>query len=380
MLLLLLIAAPVSAASASTNTPASYIEITSYDISPEVFMKGDIGTVTVKIMNTGTESVEIKRAALFSNELETLNEEAYSTVGTIGPGTEREFTFTIRAACPDGIYYPRFYLSFAAGGSMSQPIPVKVESTPLEISIIDVPDEFQENVRDQVTLLVGNPRENVANGVVVKPGSSSATFYKNSQFVGELQSDSSEEVSFDVVPSGSGEIIFTVDYRNGMNLHTATQTLSYDIGESKKNAEMYINNVEVSSGSGIYTVDGDVTNAGLKTAKSVIITTDSPAVPADPNRLYVVGELEPDDFSSFEITFTASGVTDAPLLVIYKDEDGNSYQERFSVSLGSYQTGVQTGTDSGDGGFPLLLTVLIVVIAACVGGAIYYSWKRQEGI
>lgn len=380
LLMLLIFSTAASAASTSTNTAASYIEIESYDISPSVFMKGDTGTITITIKNIGTESVEITSASLFSKELTLINEESYSSVGTIGPGTSRDFTFTIKTNVADGIYYPRFYLNFGGGGSMGQPIPVKVESTPLEVSIIGIPDEFEKDVKESVTLLIGNPRENTANGVVVKPSGNAATFTKNSHFIGELQPDASQQVEFEVIPSGSGEVIFSVEYRNGINSHTTEQVLRYDLGESKKSAEMVINNIEV-SGSGDYTVTGDVTNAGLKNAKSVIITTSEPAVPTDPNRLYVVGELEPDDFSSFEITFTATGTEEVPLLIMYKDEDGNDYEEKAMVSLGSgyAQTSDRTSTSATNdgGGFPTGLVILVIIIAAGVGGAILYSWKKQ---
>lgn len=379
--LAMLLSTAASAASTSTNVAASYIEVSSYEVSPSVFMKGDIGTIKVIIKNTGTSSVEIRSSTLFSKDFKLINEESYTTVGTVGPGTSRDFTFTIKADSPDGIYYPRFYIDFAEGGSLSHLIPVKVESTPLEISIIDIPDEFQKDVKESVSVLVGNPRENVANGVVVKPVSDSASFIQNSHFIGELQPDGSQQVDFDVIPSRSGDIVFKVEYRNGLNLHTTEQLLPYTLGEGKKDAEMVVNNVEV-SGSGFYTVTGDVTNAGLKNAKSVIVTSSEPAVPSDPNRLYVVGELEPDDFSSFEVTFTAEDAEEVPLLILYKDNDGNSYEESVQVSLGgSYtQSSGRSSQETADDGFPIGLAALVIIAAVGVGGAILYSWKKQGKI
>lgn len=378
-LVMMIFAATVSAASTSTNPAASYIEISSYEVSPSVFMKGDTGTIKVTIKNIGESAVEIQSATLFTKDFTLINEDSYSSVGTIGPGTSRDFTYTIKAGLSEGIYYPRFYVNFIGGGSMSHLIPVKVDDTPLEISITDIPDEFGKDVRDQVTLVVGNPRENTVNGVVVKPESLTASFIQNSNFIGELQPDGSQQVVFDVVPSESGEIVFKVDYRNGLNHHTTEKTLSYTIGEGKKDARLVINNVEV-SGAGSYVVTGDVTNAGLKTAKSVLVTSTDPAVPSDPNRLYVVGELEPDDFSSFEVTFSAED-GEIPLLIIYKDDDGNDYEEKVYVSLGEgYTSSGQAAGDSGSDGFPAGLIALIIIIAAVVGGIILYSWKKQENI
>lgn len=378
--LAMLLSVAASAASTSTNPAASYIEISSYEVSPSVFMKGDTGTVKVVLKNIGESSVEIQSATIFTKDFSLINEYSYSSVGTIGPGTTRGFTFTIRADSSEGIYYPRFYINFAGGGSMSHLIPVKVDNTPLEISITEIPDEFGKDVSDQVTLVIGNPRENAVNGVVVRPESNTASFTQNSNFIGELQPDKSQEAVFEVIPSESGELVFNVDYRNGLNHHITEKKIPYTIGEGKKDAKLVINNIEV-SGTGSYVVRGDVTNAGLKNAKSVIITASDPAVPSDPNRLYVVGELEPDDFSSFEVTFSAEG-GEIPLSIMYKDDDGNNYKEKVYVSLdkGNPDSENQAAGNSGSEGFSTGLIAVIIIIAAGVGGVIYYSWKKQEKI
>lgn len=378
--LAMLLSVAASAASTSTNPAASYIEISSYEVSPSVFMKGDTGTVKVVLKNIGESSVEIQSATIFTKDFSLINEYSYSSVGTIGPGTTRDFTFTIRADSSEGIYYPRFYINFAGGGSMSHLIPVKVDNTPLEISITEIPDEFGKDVSDQVTLVIGNPRENAVNGVVVRPESNTASFTQNSNFIGELQPDKSQEAVFEVIPSESGELVFNVDYRNGLNHHITEKKIPYTIGEGKKDAKLVINNIEV-SGTGSYVVRGDVTNAGLKNAKSVIITASDPAVPSDPNRLYVVGELEPDDFSSFEVTFSAEG-GEIPLSIMYKDDDGNNYKEKVYVSLdkGNPDSENQAAGNSGSEGFSTGLIAVIIIIAAGVGGVIYYSWKKQEKI
>lgn len=378
--LAMLLSVAASAASTSTNPAASYIEISSYEVSPSVFMKGDTGTVKVVLKNIGESSVEIQSATIFTKDFSLINEYSYSSVGTIGPGTTRDFTFTIRADSSEGIYYPRFYINFAGGGSMSHLIPVKVDNTPLEISITEIPDEFGKDVSDQVTLVIGNPRENAVNGVVVRPESNTASFTQNSNFIGELQPDKSQETVFEVIPSESGELVFNVDYRNGLNHHITEKKIPYTIGEGKKDAKLVINNIEV-SGTGSYVVRGDVTNAGLKNAKSVIITASDPAVPSDPNRLYVVGELEPDDFSSFEVTFSAEG-GEIPLSIMYKDDDGNNYKEKVYVSLdkGNPDSENQAAGNSGSEGFSTGLIAVIIIIAAGVGGVIYYSWKKQEKI
>jgi hypothetical protein len=146
-------------------------------------------------------------------------------------------------------------------------------------------------------------------------------------------------------------------------------------------------------------VKGDVTNAGLSDAKSVVATMGSPAQPVDPNKIYVIGALEPDDFSSFELTFTAPGATSVPLLIQYKDDDGKSYETTVAISLragaaagspesssGQGQTFQRTGGSRGSApgmmgfgsglrNFPL--TQIIIIIIA--GAALAVAWTKVIG-
>ena len=104
----------------------------------------------------------------------------------------------------------------------------------------------------------------------------------------------------------------------------------------KKQANPVISNVQVTTEAGVYHVTGDVNNAGLETANTVMVTSLAPAVPQDPYKTYVVGALKPDDFGSFEVTFTAgSGNTSIPIELSYKDTDGNIYRSVQDVKISS---------------------------------------------
>ena len=149
--------------------------------------------------------------------------------------------------------------------------------------------------------------------------------------MGDLAKDESAEVVFAITPREEGDLTFTVDYRNGVNEHSTTATIPITFGTDKTAAELVVNEVEVTSGS-TATVSGDVTNAGLEEAYSVMVTVGDPATPTNPNPVAVLGALEPDDFSGFEVTYTMQGAGSVPVLVSYKDEDGNIYEETFYVS------------------------------------------------
>lgn len=354
------------------NAAAAQVTVTDVQIDPVVFMQGDTGTIMVEITNNGVESVAISRATLLGGGVALINEGSYDSVGSIGAGNKLKFTFTIRTDGPDGIYYPKFYLDFRNAGSLRYLVPVKVENTELQVSVIDRPETFSEGKKETIQLLIGNPRENGVSGVTITPVGDAIEVTQSSYFLGNLAPDASANVSFDITPLESTNLTFHVTYRNGINTHVIDRILPVVIGEAKKVADPVLNNIELIPEAGYYRVTGDVTNAGLETAKSVVITSGSPAEPVDPFRVYVVGSLDPDDFSSFEVTFrAASGVEEAPILIQYKDEDGNSFEQAFLVELAG-----GTVPEDESGWSPLLIAGIIVITIVIAGIAVY-TWKRK---
>lgn len=328
----ILLVALAGIAAADSESAAAQVAVTDVSIDPGVLMRGDTGTVTVEITNNGQESVAISRAMLYSSDLSVQNDQAYASVGAIGAGNTMKFTFTVRADCADAITYPRFYLDFRDAGSLQYSVPVKVESSDIVVSILDAPDSFSAGNKEQIKLTVGNPRDATVTGVVVTAAGEGIETTQSSVFVGDLAPGASAEVTFKLIPSQETDITFTAAYRNGINSHASAITLPVVFGDDKLDAELVLNSIEVEGGS-TYTLSADVTNAGLSDAYSIVVTVGDPADPCDPNPVYVIGALEPDDFSSFEVTFTARGASSVPVLVEYKDADGNMYEETFTVSL-----------------------------------------------
>ncbi|MBN2735261.1 MAG: hypothetical protein JXQ82_10475 [Methanomicrobiaceae archaeon] len=385
ILLIVLISAVHVVSAEDTGDAYSYVAITSTSSDPQVFMHGDTGTITINVKNTGTESVSINRAALYTKDLKVLNDEAYDTVGYIGAGNEMQFTFTVKADSPDGIYYPRFYLDFTGSNSLSYSLPVKIESTGLVIAVTDSPDYYQEENTDRIILSIGNPRENSVSGVTVTVKGDGISSRQTSHFIGSLSSDASSAVSFDVTPEYETDMTFAVTYNNGMNTHTSEITIPAVFGEDKMSANPVLNNVEI-SGSGSYmTLSGDISNAGIDEAKSIVVTVGSPAVAVDPYKSYVIGSLEADDFSSFDVTFTSTS-DEVPVIISYKDEDGNNYEKKVSVSTNSGSSGI-SGAPSGGGrgGMPGMgnmgsgmssIPVFEIFIVIISGIVLVFAWRK----
>ena len=149
-----------------------------------------------------------------------------------------------------------------------------------------------------------------------------------------------------------------------------------NVTDSKKRAELILTGIEVEPmpGMNAYKITGDINNAGLKEAKSVVMKVgDAEGIEAmNPYKAYFVGLLSPDDFSSFELDVkVGENETQVPLVIEYKDEDGNKFSKTEYISIERRQ-----GTTSS-GELPVSMIVVLVVIAIMVIGLIAYSWKKR---
>jgi hypothetical protein len=122
------------------------------------------------------------------------------------------------------------------------------------------------------------------------------------------------------------------------------------LGDNKKAAIPIVNNVELTSAGASYTLKGDINNAGLTDAKSMVVSVGSPAKAVEPYAQYAIGSLAADDFSSFEITFTANDLSLVPLVISWKDKDGNSFSITKNLNLRTNAGSGNTGTVSGSSG------------------------------
>ncbi|MDD4567237.1 MAG: hypothetical protein PHU37_04985 [Methanoculleus chikugoensis] len=349
------------------------VTVTSVAVEPEILMPGDTGFVTVAVQNTGSSTLPLGGARLYEDGVVPTSE-PYPSVGALGAGLNRTFTFAVRADASNGTYYPRFSLDLRENGTLTHPVPVRVDGTPLGVSVFERPETFSGSRTAGITVLVANPRSNAASGVQVVPEGADFSVTPGSAFIGTLKPDASGTVAFNLTPAAETNVTFRVVWRNGINTHTADLVLPVTFGEDKKQADPVITNVEVVMEGDIYRATGDVMNAGLEPARSVVISPGAPATPTDPYRVYVVGTLDPDDISAFEVTFRAgAGVEEIPLVVEYRDDDGNPYTATRPISLEN-----RTAEETADAGLPApaVAAVALLVIAAGLA-ALWYVRRRR---
>ena len=350
-----------TSAAASTSTGSgSQVAIESTTVNPGSFFTGDTGTLTVKVANRGTTAVRIEQASVASNEFDFLNADTYTAVGMLESGSTRDLTFSLMAEAGNGVYYPEVQIDLGDAGSIRYAVPIRIDNTPIQAYLANAPDSYMKGQANDMTVAVFNPRQNTENGVTVTAAGQNLTVSDTTGFVGALAADQSRNISFQVTPQDSTTLTLTISYRNGLTDHSTVLTVPMTVGDRSTAADPVVSGVEVASSGGTYTLTGDVTNAGIDDARVVVVTVGSPATPADPNRLYVVGSLAADDFASFELTFTAPGARTVPLLVQYKDDDGNAFEKTVEVTLQSGSAGAvdasagaaAAGSSSAVGGPP----------------------------
>jgi hypothetical protein len=364
-ILLLLLAAPALALDVGPQ-----VTVSSYQIDPPVLMKGDTGVVTVNVLNSGSESVYINSARLSGTEVSTV-QSPDQTQGGIAPGSSMTYVYKVRSEASDGVYYLRFILDFREGGGYSFSIPVEVESSALRLSIMETPDPIIQGVKGEYRVMVGNPRPNAVNAVTVAPEGDGFLVTPSGVFLGTLGPDGSSIVSFNVTPLRQTFIRFRASFRNGINPHTTTLTIPLSTVENRFAAEPVLTNIHVATDQGAIHISGDVTNVGLETARSVTITTQGEVTPVDPYKVFVVGSLEPDDISSFDVTFRSkASVAEVPLLVTYKDMAGNIITATSNVEISSQALSDQASEPSR---FSNLLVWMFVILIAAV---FIYFWRR----
>ena len=351
-----------------------YVSSATYD--PEVFFSGDTGTLTIAVTNGNTDKGVAVNHAQISGDAIKSTSQPYDSSSNLGPGQTQSFPFSITANGLDGIYYPTFSLSFRDADSLYYRAKVKIDNTPIIVTILDRPDTFSQGKKKTIYAQVANPRGNKVKNVKLDISGTGISATPSEVFVGDMNPGAKIPVNFSVTADQPTVLHLTLNYDNGDNPHSVTTDLPIPFGVDKKQANPVISNVEVKSDAGIYHITGDVNNAGLETANTVMVTTLSPAVPQDPYKTYVVGALKPDDFGSFEVTFSATGADTIPLQLSFKDADGNVYNSLQDVKISSSISG---GSASKNGDLPIYpILAVIVILALFIGGWIIYLKKIKK--
>lgn len=349
----------------------SNVYVSNVTYYPGAFFSGDSGTVTYQVTNGNTNTSMVVNHAVFMNPAFQLTSGTYDASSNLGPSQTRPFTFSLATNASDGNYYPTFSLSFQDGETMHYQGLVKVDNRPLVMTIQDQPDAYTLGKKNTISVQIANPRSDDVHNVLFSVTGSDATLTPSQTYIGDLPSGTMTLANFTVTPNSPTALDLVVDYDNGDNTHNIESTLPIQFTTDKQQADPVMSNIVITVNGTVYTVNGDLTNAGLSNANGVTVTALSPAVPEDPYQNYVIGTLKPDDFGSFELTFSVpEGVKSVPLQQSFKDSDGNVLTSSQDIDLTTAEQ-----TPQGNAG-PGMTPVLVIAILA-IGAGGYYLYTRK---
>ncbi|AKB38289.1 putative carboxyl-terminal-processing protease, deltaproteobacterial [Methanosarcina siciliae C2J] len=219
------------------------VELAEIVYSPEVFMPGDRGTVTVTLKNTATTpTVTIDGSDYDTNAriqaavLRPLSEEVivldapYEEMGLLGPGDSIKLTFNVMVSedANEGTHN----LELAIEGNSfdynsRKNIPLEVDSSNVKV----IPSKPLKLVNGEATLEldVANTHPNELNSVSIKPEAEDVNFYPAEYFIGPMDADELFTIEFDAIADPASENIggdsepinlsLSASYSNGINKH-----------------------------------------------------------------------------------------------------------------------------------------------------------------
>ena len=363
----------VGAGSAAVTDPSCDVSLS---LTPSTLMPGETGQLVVTLQNTGGTPLTIYKVAITDSwDVVSVTHPALKTLGSIGVGKSMTLTFPITANDVEGTFYPSLSIELSnniQNTFIKYPFAVTVDSKSVSLSVTERPEVFEPDTTQIVGLSIGNLRANQIDSVVVTASGEGVSCEEGMVFAGAIAPGASSDVFLTVITSEKTESInLDVSYKNGANWHTDTLTIPVEGGELKTGAELFVNNIEITSGASYTTITGDVNNAGLQTAKGLVVSLNG-AEPLQPYPVFVVGSLDADGLSEFELTFTNPESDSLDLIFTYKDDNGNTYVQEETVSISA----VQSAGSAVSGGNPVAAGIAVVLLILIVGGAVFLIWKK----
>jgi len=376
--------------------------IDNYSLYPEVFMPGDSGILTIKLTNaeasntvqtttsspssstvkTDTVGATIAKIWIISatdgnNDIKAI--QSYENVGTLAPASSIDINFKIIAEenITEGLYFPIARVNVETYDDVRFPIPVKVSNATVDLLLTDVPTRISKSGSTLVTVTAVNSRENSVDGVTIIPDSNDGLeFTPNSVFVGTLEADASSEASFSIKPEDVGDynISFTVQFKNGDNVHTEEMSYSISVVENLDVAPV-LTSIPSRIEEGKSTrVSLEVYNAKTQSITGVIVTpiTEAKVSPSQ----YFIGSMDPDDVFSASFDVSSENLEYGNYSLGFKvsfKQDNEYYETPIVTSIISI---IPQTHGTSQGSLLLVLGAVVIAILLILIFGFYYNKRR----
>ncbi len=375
--------------------------ITGYEITPDVLMPGDIGSVTVTVTNTAQQATMTRSASsgdepggetrsltvpvnafIESVSMKTKDFEVlsgwYEDVGDIGPGQSIPLTFLIRAPPAEGIYFPEIWIRIRDSGSVKYPLPVNVNTayklakSPSLTVTRDIPVHIAPGESFNISLNLKNEGRTRAHEVTIQvetPNRSFSSLTPERIFLGDISMDDHKQVTLSFmtdrdIPIGIRQIPVRIRYlsADGSPVNDVAHIGVLVRGKGEVGiAKFQTEPVLIPAGDQV-TFLFRVENTGTDDAKSVRVTLD---IPFEGMKDAFIGTIEPHTDAPAVFSLKAAGEGDIPFetVITYQDE------------YGTHSVTVPLMVTVGDGNGSWIMVLMILIIAAGLG---VYLVKRRH--
>jgi len=245
--------------------PVPALTVTGYELSPEVFLPGDVGILKVSLKNTQEEPIEksveleepgeksktvvetettftmdafISEAYIVERDFKVFNR--HTSVGFVGPGDEIELAFKIKAPQSPGIYMLKFVADVEdAHGNICKGIRYYIPVT-VSHSLRIYPHNVSEG---GVELAVVNEGSGGVQAVFVEVSRGNGVEIDECSkiaYIGDMDAGEMKTASFKIneKEGGNGEVCFVARFKNGINEHRTGEVCVNVRSESRgENAE-----------------------------------------------------------------------------------------------------------------------------------------------
>ena len=218
------------------------VELAEIITSPEAFMPGDRGTITVTLRNTASNptvnidgkdydtNARIQAAILrpLSDGIR-VQDAPYYEMGLLGPGDSIKLTFNVEVEeeARDGVHNLELMIEGNSFDYNSRKnIPLEVDSS--NVKVITSKPLTMVDGKATIEFDVANTHPNELNSVSIKPEAAGIRFYPAEYFIGPMDPDELFTIKFDAVRDNSSKaekkdeainMSVSANYNNGINRH-----------------------------------------------------------------------------------------------------------------------------------------------------------------
>jgi hypothetical protein len=375
--------------------------ITDYDLSPSIFLPGDIGILTLTITNTeSTNTVTLTSTSSSSTTVKTdtigatisniwiepafdhdkrvratLN---YEDVGDLAPGASVDISFKIiiDENMSEGVYFPIANVDVENYEDIKYPIEVKVSNDSVELVPTGIPSKISKSGATDVFFSVVNTRENTIKNIQIIPTISDGIDIIPEKIVLEsLDVGSSQPVHFSLIPNeiGNKEITFETFFKNGENEHKSSSKVSVTIVDALDVAPIiysFPSKIETGVKKSIRL---KIYNSKTEDISSVIVTpiTNVRLTPSQ----YFIGTMDADDVYSVSFDIDTTGLKvnqtfDIGFSVSFK-QDGTTFN---TPPVMSSFTVISNNGNGNEAAISIGFFFIIVIISIYLG----YRWRKKQ--